>query len=413
MTNVEYEKLKKQEYMSTVGIETIDDDTPEDIRREWFARLNQIKSGHLMKLSHEQIDLYCALEGYEKREFVKSCVYEGVNKDILARIIETDNLEAMKELKVEHYKSDYILAGINSKVNSLYGALDDCEQKFGVFEKYLEQFSEQVSKKDQELSSMKTEIDGYRKKIEQLQEENSSLKLFNSEIKAQNEKLSLSSKPREVVVTRVIKEEKATTPAITESKTDIPDMKSKDNTKEKKNILSGVKQLFNKNIKVVEDIEDDETDLVVGSKTDVAVPTTKLIKSYTKKEDVVTVFGNIEDYILKSELSSEQLFELSKCFVLDISDEQIIAMIENNYSPSQIKNCANVIVSRKNAEKRRMEQLKEEMAKTGAGTVEPPAKIQKTETDTRSLAEMFDEDNENIEEFVDEYDTDGLEEMDD
>ena len=150
MTNAEYDLLKKQEYMSELGIEAIDDNTPEDVRLEWFARLNQIKSGHILKLTHQQIDMYCALEGYEKREFVKSCIYEGVSEEILSKIVQCDNIEAMKKLKSEHYRSDYIIQGINNKVNSLYGALDDCEQKFGVFEKYLEQFSDQVKHKEDE-----------------------------------------------------------------------------------------------------------------------------------------------------------------------------------------------------------------------------------------------------------------------
>ena len=415
MTNTEYQELKKQEYMNTVGIVSIDDDTNIDIKKEWFARLNQIKSGHLMNLTHEQIDLYCVLEGYEKREFVKSCVYEGIDKDILAKIIVTDNLEAMKELKREYYKSDYILDGINNKVNTLYGALDDCEQKFGVFEKYLEQFSAQVNKKEDEISSLKAELDEYRIKIDKLQEENNSLKLLNTEIKAQNEKISQESKPREVVVTRIIKEEKVT---------EVPDKQAPEDSisttqnteavviKEKKNILSGVRQQLNKNIKVVEDKEDD----VLVPEPENLVPDPKTVNFYKKQEDVVTVYGDIEEYILKSKLTSEQLLEISKCFVLDISDEQIIAMIENNYTPSQIKNIANVIVSKRNAEKRKMEQLKEEMAKSGAGTAVPPQKLKKSsdeddfDSGKKTLSEMFGEDNEEAGAFADEYNADDVDE---
>jgi len=415
MTNTEYQELKKQEYMNTVGIVSIDDDTNIDIKKEWFARLNQIKSGHLMNLTHEQIDLYCVLEGYEKREFVKSCVYEGIDKDILAKIIVTDNLEAMKELKREYYKSDYILDGINNKVNTLYGALDDCEQKFGVFEKYLEQFSSQVNKKEDEISSLKAELDEYRIKIDKLQEENNSLKLLNTEIKAQNDKISQESKPREVVVTRIIKEEKVT---------EVPDKQAPEDSisttqnteavviKEKKNILSGVRQLLNKNIKVVEDKEDD----VLVPEPENLVPDPKTVNFYKKQEDVVTVYGDIEEYILKSKLTSEQLLEISKCFVLDISDEQIIAMIENNYTPSQIKNIANVIVSKRNAEKRKMEQLKEEMAKSGAGTAVPPQKLKKSSDEDdfdlgkKTLSEMFGEDNEEAGAFADEYNADDVDE---
>ena len=272
-----------------------------------------------------------------------------------------------------------------------------------------------MNKKEDEISSLKAELNEYRIKIDKLQEENNSLKLLNTEIKAQNEKISQESKPREVVVTRIIKEEKVT---------EVPDKQAPEDSisttqnteavviKEKKNILSGVRQLLNKNIKVVEDKEDD----ALVPEPENLVPDPKTVNFYKKQEDVVTVYGDIEEYILKSKLTSEQLLEISKCFVLDISDEQIIAMIENNYTPSQIKNIANVIVSKRNAEKRKMEQLKEEMAKSGAGTAVPPQKLKKSsdeddfDSGKKTLSEMFGEDNEEAGAFADEYNADDVDE---
>lgn len=407
MTNAEYDSLKKQEYLSVLDIEAMDDNIPEDVKQEWLARLNQIKSGHLLKLTHQQIDMYCALQGYDKREFVKSCVYEGVSDDILANIIQCDDIEAMKKLKREHYKSDYIMQGINNKVNSLYGALDDCEQKFGVFEEYLKQFAEQVKNKDAEIGSLKTELGEYRKKIEKLQEENNGLKLRNSEIKAQYEQNAVSNIPKEIVVTRIIKEETAKPAMNNVSLVNI----SEDKPKKKKTLLSGVKQLLNKNIKLVEDTDketetsdepthniDDGNDALVGSKTQVAVPTTK---KYKREQDVVTV-GDIESYILNANLTSEQLHEISKCITMDIEDEQIIMMIENNLSPSQIKNSANIIMAKRNANQRKIDQMKSDMSKA-AGMIEAPAKMDKPADKPKSLADSFvDDDDDDMEEFAEE-----------
>lgn len=403
MTNAEYDLLKKQEYMSELGIEAIDDNTPEDVRLEWFARLNQIKSGHILKLTHQQIDMYCALEGYEKREFVKSCIYEGVSEEILSKIVQCDNIEAMKKLKSEHYGSDYIIQGINNKVNSLYGALDDCEQKFGVFEKYLEQFSDQVKHKEDEISSLKAEISEYRNKIEKLQEENNGLKVLNAEVKAEYERNVMNSKPREIVVTRVIKEESNQPVENNDIKSDTINNKNK----ERKNLLSGVKQLLGKNNKPVTNTEAN-TEMInaatVGAETDKTITE----KKYKKEEERVIV-RDVESYILTAQLSSEQLLEISKCITMDIEDEQIIAMIENNLSPSQIKNSANIIIAKRNANQRKMDKMKNDMSKA-AGMAEAPVKINKKEETTKSLADSFvDDDDDDIEEFAEEDDMEVME----
>lgn len=406
MTNAEYDLLKKQEYMSELGIEAIDDNTPEDVRLEWFARLNQIKSGHILKLTHQQIDMYCALEGYEKREFVKSCIYEGVSEEILSKIVQCDNIEAMKKLKSEHYRSDYIIQGINNKVNSLYGVLDDCEQKFGVFEKYLEQFSDQVKHKEDEISSLKAEISEYRKKIEKLQEENNGLKVLNAEVKAEYERNVMNSKPREIVVTRVIKEESSQPVQNNDIKSDGSDTINNKN-KDRKNLLSGVKQLLGKNNKPVTNTEAN-TEMInaatVGAETDKTITEIKY-----KKEEERVIVRDVESYILTAQLSSEQLLEISKCITMDIEDEQIIAMIENNLSPSQIKNSANIIIAKRNANQRKMDKMKNDMSKA-AGMAEAPVKINKKEETTKSLADSFvDDDDDDIEEFAEEDDMEVME----
>lgn len=406
MTNAEYDLLKKQEYMSELGIEAIDDNTPEDVRLEWFARLNQIKSGHILKLTHQQIDMYCALEGYDKREFVKSCIYEGVSEEILSKIVQCDNIEAMKKLKSEHYRSDYIIQGINNKVNSLYGALDDCEQKFGVFEKYLEQFSDQVKHKEDEISSLKAEISEYRKKIEKLQEENNGLKVLNAEVKAEYERNVMNSKPREIVVTRVIKEESSQPVENNDIKSDGSDTINNKN-KDRKNLLSGVKQLLGKNNKPVTNTEAN-TEMInaatVGAETDKTITEIKY-----KKEEERVIVRDVESYILTAQLSSEQLLEISKCITMDIEDEQIIAMIENNLSPSQIKNSANIIIAKRNANQRKMDKMKNDMSKA-AGMAEAPVKINKKEETTKSLADSFvDDDDDDIEEFAEEDDMEVME----
>lgn len=403
MTNAEYDLLKKQEYMSELGIEAIDDNTPEDVRLEWFARLNQIKSGHILKLTHQQIDMYCALEGYEKREFVKSCIYEGVSEEILSKIVQCDNIEAMKKLKSEHYGSDYIIQGINNKVNSLYGALDDCEQKFGVFEKYLEQFSDQVKHKEDEISSLKAEISEYRNKIEKLQEENNGLKVLNAEVKAEYERNVMNSKPREIVVTRVIKEESNQPVENNDIKSDTINNKNK----ERKNLLSGVKQLLGKNNKPVTNTEAN-TEMINAATVGAEIDKTITEKKYKKEEERVIV-RDVESYILTAQLSSEQLLEISKCITMDIEDEQIIAMIENNLSPSQIKNSANIIIAKRNANQRKMDKMKNDMSKA-AGMAEAPVKIKKNEETTKSLADSFvDDDDDDIEEFAEEDDMEVME----
>ena len=406
MTNAEYDLLKKQEYMSELGIEAIDDNTPEDVRLEWFARLNQIKSGHILKLTHQQIDMYCALEGYDKREFVKSCIYEGVSEEILSKIVQCDNIETMKKLKSEHYRSDYIIQGINNKVNSLYGALDDCEQKFGVFEKYLEQFSDQVKHKEDEISSLKAEISEYRNKIEKLQEENNGLKVLNAEVKAEYERNVMNSKPREIVVTRVIKEESSQPVENNDIKSDGSDTINNKN-KDRKNLLSGVKQLLGKNNKPVTNTEAN-TEMInaatVGAETDKTITEIKY-----KKEEERVIVRDVESYILTAQLSSEQLLEISKCITMDIEDEQIIAMIENNLSPSQIKNSANIIIAKRNANQRKMDKMKNDMSKA-AGMAEAPVKINKKEETTKSLADSFvDDDDDDIEEFAEEDDMEVME----
>lgn len=407
MTNAEYDLLKKQEYMSELGIEAIDDNTSEDVRLEWFARLNQIKSGHILKLTHQQIDMYCALEGYDKREFVKSCIYEGVSEEILSKIVQCDNVEAMKKLKSEHYRSDYIIQGINNKVNSLYGALDDCEQKFGVFEKYLEQFSDQVKHKEDEISSLKAEISEYRNKIEKLQEENNGLKVLNAEVKAEYERNVMNSKPREIVVTRVIKDESSQPVENNDIKSDGSDTINSKN-KDRKNLLSGVKQLLGKNNKPATNSETNNEMInaaTVGAGTDKTITEIKY-----KKEEERVIVRDVESYILTAQLSSEQLLEISKCITMDIEDEQIIAMIENNLSPSQIKNSANIIIAKRNANQRKMDKMKNDMSKA-AGMAEAPVKINKKEETTKSLADSFvdDDDDDDIEEFAEEDDMEIME----
>jgi len=373
MTNKEYIEVKKTEYYKSAGYdEDYVGDIADDVKSEWLARLSQIRSGQLLGLNNNQIDLYCNLEGYDKREFIKSCIYEELSDDVIRQISECNELSDMKKVKRDFYKSEQLANTINNRINTLHGVLDDCEQKFGVFEKYLEQFSEQVKIKDNEIRELKTVN-------EKLKEEITELKVKLVETEAQ---ISISTAtPREIVVTRVIKDD------TDNDNQDKLASVSADTKRNNNNIKSSIKHLFGLKVKKVDDAEEEQEMNILPEKAE---------PSRYKKVEAAVEINDIESYILNKQLSSEQMLEISKAFTMDISDEQIIMMIENNLSPSQIKNSVNMIIAKKNAEKRRIEQTK------GTFSQAPVPATVKEEQVPKSLSEAFSDDEEDIEDYVEE-----------
>lgn len=304
MTNKEYIELKKNEYCNIVNVESIEACEDDDIKQEWFARLNQIRSGQLLGLTSSEIDKYITLEGYARREFVKSCLQEGISEDVIAKMVECVHISEMLKLKKEYYKSDYIINNIDNKMNTIRGAVDDCEQKFVVFEKYLDSFSNQVEAKDKEIEELKSEIKSLREKLNKAM-----VDMANVQVKAIENAVTQPTQ-RNIVITRVFEN---------------PEAGEEADKKNKKGILN-----------------------VLSRST-----ATKDAPQYIKKS-VEKKITDIESYIIGAKLSSEQLLEISKAISMDVSDEQIVMMIENEMSPMQIRNCVNIIIAKKNAEKRKM-----------------------------------------------------------
>lgn len=301
MTNKEYIEIKKQEYSEMAGIDNIDENENEEIKKEWFARLNQIRSGQLMGLSAADIDKYIALEGYARREFIKSSIFEGISEDILEKMVASNDVEEMLRLKKEYYKSDYIIKNIDNKMVTIRGAVDDCEQKFVVFEKYLDNFASQIENKDKEIKELKSTVSQLQDKLLKSSEEMANIKI-------QSAGVSLPVQ-RNIVVSKVIENPNK---AANEEKTD---------TKKRGKISS----IFSKHTKEPQYI----------------------------KETVEKTITDIESYIIGAKLTGEQLLEISKAITMDVEDEQIIMMIENGMSPNQIRNCVNIIIAKRNAEKKK------------------------------------------------------------
>jgi len=279
MTNKEYIDAKKIKYYESLGISVdfIEECDDEETRNEWLARLNQIRSGLMMGFLHSDIDLYADLDTYIAREFVKNCILEQIPHEIIKNVSSYENIEDMKKAKSEYYKSDYIVNNINSKMNTIRGVVDDCEQKFEVFEKYLDTFSEQIEKKDTEIKELRQKNHQLQEKLNIALENISTLKLK----KAEDEQTE-----RKIVVTKVIENPKITT------EPELPE-----ETK-KKSIFSHIKKTPEKKTKDKEP---------------------KYIKS-----SVTKTITDIDSYIINAQLSSEQLLEISKAFTLDITDEQIL-----------------------------------------------------------------------------------------
>lgn len=348
MTNKEYIELKKQEYCDMVGIDSIDSCEDEDIKMEWFARLNQIRSGQLMGLSSADIDKFITLEGYGRREFVKSCVHEGISEEILEKIINCDEISDMLKIKKEYYRSDYIVKNIDNKMSTIRGAVDDCEQKFIVFEKYLDNFSSQIENKDKEILELKETVGKLQDKLLKSAEEMANIKIQTVESASAS-----APEQKNIVVTRVIEN---------------PDR--------------------NKN----EDDVDANTKKRGKFGTFLAKTSSKASSEQQYiKEKVNLTITDLASYIISAKLTSEQLLEISKAITMEVSDEQIVMMIENGMSPMQIRNLVNVIIAKRNAEKKK--RLSEGVVSDSTDKPLPEA---------RSISDMINDMEEIDEEYIEE-----------
>lgn len=351
MTNKEYIELKKREYCDLVGIDSIDSCEDEDVKMEWFARLNQIRSGQLMGLSSADIDKFITLEGYVRREFVKSCVYERISEDILEKIINCDDTSEMLKVKKEYYRSDYIVKNIDNKMSTIRGAVDDCEQKFIVFEKYLDNFSNQIENKDKEILELKETVSELQDKLLKSAEEMANIKIQAVESASAPEQ-------KNIVVTRVIEN---------------PDR--------------------NKN----EDDVDANTKKRGKFGTFLAKTSSKASSEQQYiKEKVNLTITDLASYIISAKLTSEQLLEISKAITMEVSDEQIVMMIENGMSPMQIRNLVNVIIAKRNAEKKK--RLSE-----GVVSNTPEKSLPEASSISDMISDMEEIDEEYIEEMEDIY----------
>lgn len=328
MTTAAYYNYKKQQFYEAANCEP---DTEAAIDEEWYALSNQIRAGKMLHLGNEQIELYAdARYDFEKREFIKSCLYEQIAYDMLEKIIEAETPETMRKLKIEYYKSEHILKNLEGTVNTIKSAVGDCETHFDMFERYLETFESQLRLKDEEISALKSEYLKLNEMYTAVQREKEQLNVALTN--AQN-----AGKNRTFVINRIYKD----------ADTMEDEAESERGGTNNRHRTAGSRKLFGITLPSLKKVSDQLDDEITDTpETDVS----KTKEKYSKKEVRIENISDFDAYIINSRLNSEQLTEISTAIDKGIDEKYIVSMIENNLSAAQMKSNVNILLARQRAQ---------------------------------------------------------------
>ncbi len=315
LTNQEYLEYKKEEYYKKYPIsEDVELEEQDEINSKFKELSSQIKSGMMLNLPNSDIELYAVSEySYEKREIIKSCLFEDIEEDIIEKMTKTSDIKELLFLKSAAYRNKNIKEYFNDKLvpelSTVKGVISDCENKFVAFDKFLASANSQIEKKDSDIKELNNKL------LEMSQELRDKDRIIISyENSIDNNSFS---EPKTFDIDVVIEEE---------------DPLEVVEVKEKSSLIG---KLFNKNVKKLPDEEDDEDKK-------------EKVKKYTKKTIHKTI-DNFDTYLLSANLSAKQLNAITNCIRnYNVSDENIVYMVENKLSDIQIENYGRLLNERKN-----------------------------------------------------------------
>lgn len=320
MTTSAYYNAKKKQFYEKAGCNPGDETA---IDEEWYLLSNQIRAGKMLKLSNEQVEYYADDSySFEKREFIKSCLYENIDDEVIDKIVSSDDIHLMQKFKIEYYKSEHIMKNLEGTVNTIKSAVGDCEERFETFEKYLNAFDRQLKSKEDELAVVQADNRLLNEECKKAQSEVSRLTLLIAENEAKQN--------RTFVVNRIYQ-------VGDDEGVPLEDSITEEDIRRKK--VFGF--TFPK-IKLKKVTDTEESDLTTNNDVSVC----KKVKYAAKPVSIGNV--DLDTYIINAGLSTEQLMAISNAVENGIDDKFIVSFIENNLSAEQIKSNISILIARRN-----------------------------------------------------------------